>query len=108
MSTIKNEKNNFFFDNNYKFDLSKEKIILEPNNHQSNSSSTSETFENDIFSDEENIDFNQDFFPQTKEIKLTDMLVDNWQEKIKAFCEDIKKELIIKAINYNYNFSNKK
>ena len=107
MSTINNEKNNFFFDNNYKFDLSKEKIILEPNN-QSNSSSTSETFENDIFSDEENIDFNQDFFPQTKEIKLTDMLVDNWQEKIKAFCEDIKKELIIKAINYNYNFSNKK
>ena len=106
MSTIKNEKNNFFFDNNYKFDLSKEKIILEPNNHQSNSSSTSETFENDIFSDEENIDFNQDFFPQTKEIKLTDMLVDNWQEKIKAFCEDIKKELIIKAINYK--FSNKK
>ena len=108
MSTINNEKNNFFFDNNYKFNLPKEKIILEPNNHQNNSISTNETFEHDIFSDEENIDFNQDFFPKTKEIKLTDMLVDNWQEKIKAFCEDIKKELIIKAINYNYNFSNKK
>ena len=52
------------------------------------------------------IDFNKDFFPQTKEIKFTDMLVDNWEERIKPFSEQIKKELIMKAMNYN--FSNNK
>ena len=102
MSTINNDKNNFFFNNDYKCNLLKEKIILEPNNNQRNTISTNETFENDFLSDEENIDFNKNFFPQTKEIKFTDMLVDNWEERIKLFSEQIKKELIMKAMNYNF------
>ena len=107
MNPFSSDKNNFFFDNKSNpNNIIKEKIIFEPKTLR-NSISTNETYENEYYSDDE-VDFNQDFFPQTKEIKLTDMLVDNWQEKIKAFCEDIKKELIIKAINCNYNFSNKK
>ena len=98
MNSLNDIKNNFFFDNNCKYNLSKEKIILESNEHR-NSISTNETFENEINSENENIDFNQDFFPKNKKIKFTDMLIDNWENKIKM----IYKNLMYK----NNNLSNK-
>ena len=45
------------------------------------------------------MDFNQDFFPKNKKIKFTDMLVDNWENKIKLLYENI--------FNNNNNLSNK-
>ena len=98
MNSLNDIKNNFFFDNNCKYNLSKEKIILESNEHR-NSISTNETFENEINSENEDIDFNQDFFPKNKKIKFTDMLIDNWENKIKM----IYKNLMYK----NNNLSNK-
>ena len=97
MNSFNDVKNNFFFDNNYECNLPKEKIILESNAHR-NSISTNETFENEINSENENIDFNQDFFPKNKKIKFTDMLVDNWEDKIK---------MLYKNIMYKHNLSNK-
>ena len=97
MNSFNDVKNNFFFDNNYECNLPKEKIILESNPHR-NSISTNETFENEINSENENIDFNQDFFPKNKKIKFTDMLVDNWEDKIK---------MLFKNIMYKNNLSNK-
>ena len=47
-----------------------------------------ETFENDFMSDEE-IDFHQDFFPKIDIIKFTDLLVDDWKDKIHQFYERI-------------------
>ena len=82
MNSINDVKNNFFFVNNCKYNLPKEKIILEQNGNR-NSISTNETFENDLNSENEDMDFNQDFFPKNKKIKFTDMLVDNWENKIK-------------------------
>ena len=84
MSMLDSDKNNFF----------KEKIILEPKN-QRNSISTNETFENEIYSDND-IDFNQDFFPKPKTFKFTDMLIHNWENKIKPYYDNI-----IKGINDN-------
>ena len=81
---------NFFFvkdnfiDNN-KFN--KEEFKLGENNHR-NSVSTEETFENDFISDDE-IDFHQDFFPKNDAIKFTDLLVDDWKDKIQQFYERI-------------------
>ena len=98
MNSLNDIKNNFFFDNNCRYNLSKEKIILESNEHR-NSISTNETFENEINSENEDIDFNQDFFPKNKKIKFTDMLIDNWENKIKM----IYKNLMYK----NNNLSNK-
>ena len=97
MNSFNDVKNNFFFANNYECNLLKEKIILESNVHR-NSISTNETFENEINSENENIDFNQDFFPKNKKIKFTDMLVDNWEDKIK---------MLFKNIMYKHNLSNK-
>ena len=97
MNSLNDIKNNFFFDN-CEYNLSKEKIILESNEHR-NSISTNETFENEINSENEDIDFNQDFFPKNKKIKFTDMLIDNWENKIKM----IYKNLMYK----NNNLSNK-
>ena len=81
---------NFFFvkdnfiDNN-KF--SKENFKLGENNPR-NSISTEETVENDFMSDDE-IDFHQDFFPKNDAIKFTDLLVDDWKDKIQQFYERI-------------------
>ena len=100
MSNINEEKNNFFFANDYKYNINKEKIILDQNRHR-NSISTNETYEND-FEQEDNenedidIDFNQDFFPQTKKIKITELLVDDWKESIKDFREKLINELELK------------
>ena len=83
--------NEFFFVNDNRFN--KEKINLEENFNKNNSFSTNETLENAILSDEE-IDFNQDFFPKNKTIKFTDFLVDNWEFKIKQIYEKINQQLL--------------
>ena len=104
--------NNFFFVNQNIIDNSnkanKEKLNLEENT-RNQSISTNETLENEIFSDEE-IDFNQDFFPQNKPIKFTDFLVDDWELKIKNYIlklnQQIKKKKNNKTNNnkfYNFN-----
>lgn len=91
MSLINPDKNNFFFDNFCKNNIFKEKIILE-STYQRTSISTNETFENEFSSDDE-IDFNQDFFPKHETIKFTDMLVDNWKEKIKITFDNLMEEM---------------
>ena len=98
MNIVNDEKNNFFFANNCKSDLIKEKIILEQNSHR-NSISTNETFENEFFSDDEDINFNQDFFPQNKMIKFTEILTDNWEERIALFSENIKNKVVGGRLN---------
>ena len=81
---------NFFFvkdnfiDNN-KFN--KEEFKLDENNPR-NSISTEETLENELMSDDE-IDFHQDFFPKIDTIRFTDLLVDDWKDKIQQFYERI-------------------
>ena len=47
-----------------------------------------EAYENE-FDSEDEIDFNQDFFLKLKVIKFTDCLVDNWEEKIKDFRDEV-------------------
>ena len=81
---------NFFFvkDNfigNNKFN--KEEFKLDENNPR-NSISTEETLENELMSDDE-IDFHQDFFPKIDTIRFTDLLVDDWKDKIQQFYERI-------------------
>ena len=98
MNCFNEDKNNFFFANNCKNNLHKEKIILDQKSHR-NSISTNETFENDFLSeDEEDIDFNQDFFPQTKKIIFSEMLIDNWKDKIDLFKENIRNRMIKSVI----------
>ena len=76
-------------ENNIKFN----KEDLNPDeNTRSYSISTTATFENDFLSEDE-IDFNQDFFPKMKTIKLTDYLVDNWELKIKMYLTSKKLSL---------------
>ena len=90
MNPLNSDKNNFFFDNKSNpNNIIKEKIIFEPKTHR-NSISTNETYENEFYSDDE-VDFNQDFFPQSKKIKFTDFLVDDWEEKIKNFRDEVIK-----------------
>ena len=87
MNPFSSDKNNFFFDNKSNpNNIIKEKIIFEPKTLR-NSISTNETYENEYYSDDE-VDFNQDFFPKNKKIKFTDFLVDDWEEKIKTFYEE--------------------
>ena len=92
MSKINTNQNNFFFANNCKNNFFKEKIILETNSPR-NSISTNETYENDFCSEDEDMDFNQDFFPQNKKIKITDSLIDNWKEKINILSFIVKTNL---------------
>ena len=90
MSVLYQNIPNLFFVNDNLIDSSKfnkEELILGENNHR-NSVSTEETFENDLMSDEE-IDFHQDFFPKNDAIKFTDLLVDDWKDKIQQFYERI-------------------
>ena len=97
MNPLYSDKNNFFFDNKSNpNNIIKEKIIFEPKTHR-NSISTNETYENEFYSDDE-VDFNQDFFPQSKKIKFTDFLADDWEEKIKNFRDEV-----IKSFNNNKN-----
>jgi len=91
MSILSQNKDNSFFikcnitDNNI---FNKEKFNLEENNNRNNSISTNETFEND-----EEIDFNQDFFPKRATFKFTDFLVDNWEQKIKLYLDKINEQM---------------
>ena len=97
--SISNTKDIFFVGNNIienNIKLNKEKLNSEEFT-RTYSVSTSETFEND-FGLEDEIDFNQDFFPKMKTIKLTDCLVDNWELKIKMYLVS-KKISAIKNIN---------
>ena len=106
--SLLNQDNLFFVNeniidnNNYK--INKEELSIEENIHR-NSFSTNATFENDFQSDEE-IDFNQDFFPKNKPIKFTDFLVDNWEQKIKIHLIKIK-QLFLKIEKNNSNANDK-
>ena len=88
--------NIFFFVNDTIIDnnngLNKEEIFTEENTRNF-SISTNATFENDISLDEE-INFNQDFFPHNKLIKFTDFLVDNWEIKIKIYLSNLYQQMI--------------
>ena len=92
MDTLNPDNNNFFFDTTAKCNLTKEKIIFDQQTHRT-SISTNETYENE-FDSEDEIDFNQDFFPKPKLIKFTDCLVDDWEEKIKDFRDEVVKSYI--------------
>ena len=84
-------KNTFSSANNINI-IDNIKLNIEENT-RTNSISTNETIENDFISEQE-IDFNQDFFPQNKSIKFTDFLVDNWEYKVKIYLSKINKQLI--------------
>ena len=104
--SILNQDNLFFVNENIidmNNKISKEELNLEDNIHR-NSISTNATFENEFQSDEE-IDFNQDFFPQNKSIKFTDFLVNNWEKKIKVYLTKIKHQFLIMQKN-NSNVNN--
>ena len=91
--SINTDHNNFCLQNNFKKNLIKEKTISEEKNIR-NSISTNETYENTNDNDSDNeIDFNKDFFPQNKKFKLTDILVDNWEDNIKLIYEEVIKDL---------------
>ena len=97
--SISNKNDSFFVDSNIvenNIKLNKEELNSEENT-RSYSISTTETFENDFVSEDE-IDFNQDFFPKIKTVRLTDCLVDNWEHKIKIYLAR-KKLLLFKSIN---------
>ena len=99
MSSISNTNDNLFGDNNIvenNIKFNKEELNSEETT-RSYSISTTATFENDFLSEDE-IDFNQDFFPKMKTIKLTDCLVDNWELKIKMYLAS-KKLSLIKSLN---------
>ena len=86
----KSNNNNCFFveennnDNNTQFN---KKDLNSNENTRSYSFSTNETLEND------EIDFNQDFFPKNKTIKFTDYLIDNWELKIKIYLAKLSQRL---------------
>ena len=104
---IHSDHNNCFFvnkkiiDNNHKFN--KEINLEEKEKKRTNSISSNTTFENEITSEEE-IDFNQDFFPQNKMIKITNFLVDDWELKIKLHILNFNQQLLnLKKNNENIN-----
>ena len=83
---ISNE--NIFFVKGYN-KFNKENLNSCENTHRNSSISTEATFENDFSYQEEEIDFHQDFFPGYTTIKFTDLLVDNWRERIQIFYNNI-------------------
>ena len=89
MSVLNNNNNSIFvedniFDNNNQ--ISKKELNSEENT-RTFSISTTETLEDN------EIDFNQDFFPKNKTIKFTDFLVDNWEIKITKYLTKINQQL---------------
>ena len=106
---IHSDANNCFFvnkkivDNNHKFN--KEINLEEKEKSRTHSISSNTTFENEITSEEE-IDFNQDFFPQNKIIKMTNFLVDDWELKIKLHILNFNQQLL-NLKKYNENINNK-
>ena len=100
--SLSNKDNFFFVDKDIiktNNTINKEKLNSEENT-RSYSFSTTET---DMLSDDD-IDFNQDFFPKIKTIKFTDFLADNWENKIKMYM--IKKNnQLSKTKNNNSNIN---
>ena len=100
--SLSNNNNFFFVDKDIiktNNTINKEKLNSEENT-RSYSFSTTET---DMLSDDD-IDFNQDFFPKIKTIKFTDFLADNWENKIKMYM--IKKNnQLSKTKNNNSNIN---
>ena len=80
MST--SNKNDFFFVENKNIENNNKCNKEELNSDKNIRSYSFSTNETDFLSDDD-IDFNQDFFPKIKTIKFTDFLVDNWDLKIK-------------------------
>lgn len=106
MNPFSSDKNNFFFDNKSNpNNIIKEKIIFEPKTLR-NSISTNETYENEYYSDDE-VDFNQDFFPQNKKIKFTDFL--SWMsERMKAEMNEYVDRELARLLDDQLRKSNKK
>ena len=71
--------------------FNKENYNICENNLRTSSISIETTFENenDLVYQGKEIDFHQDFFPRYNTIKFTDLLVDNWKERIKIFYNNI-------------------
>ena len=87
MSVLNN--NSIFFEDNISDNnnqINKKELNSEENT-RTFSISTTETLEDN------EIDFNQDFFPKNKTIKFTDFLVDNWEIKIKKYLTKINQHL---------------
>ena len=100
--SLSNKDNFFFVDKDIikaNNTINKEKLNSEENT-RSYSFSTTET---DMLSDDD-IDFNQDFFPKIKTIKFTDFLADNWENKIKMYMLK-KNNQLSKTKNNNSNIN---
>ena len=100
--SLSNKDNFFFVDKDIikaNNKINKEKLNSEENT-RSYSFSTTET---DMLSDDD-IDFNQDFFPKIKTIKFTDFLADNWENKIKMYMLK-KNNQLSKTKNNNSNIN---
>ena len=93
MSVSNTSNNNTSFVNNSNIDkLNKEESYIEDYAYR-NSISTNGTFESDFLSDKD-IDFNQDFFPKNKTFKLTDHLVDGWENNINIYFDKVRENLL--------------
>ena len=100
--SLSNNNNFFFVDKDIiktNNTINKEKLNSEENT-RSYSFNTTET---DMLSDDD-IDFNQDFFPKIKTIKFTDFLADNWENKIKMYMLK-KNNQLSKTKNNNSNIN---
>ena len=100
--SLSNKDNFFFVDKDIiktNNTINKEKLNSEENT-RSYSFSTTETY---MLSDDD-IDFNQDFFPKIKTIKFTDFLADNWENKIKMYMLK-KNNQLSKTKNNNSNIN---
>ena len=87
--SVLNNNNSIFVEDNISDNnnqINKKKLNSEENT-RTFSISTTETLEDN------EIDFNQDFFPKNKTIKFTDFLVDNWKIKIKKYLTKINQHL---------------
>ena len=87
--SVLNNNNSIFFEDNISDNnnqINKKELNSEENT-RTFSISTTETLEDN------EIDFNQDFFPKNKTIKFTDFLVDNWEIKIKKYLTKINQHL---------------
>ena len=87
--SVLNNNNSIFVEDNISDNnnqINKKELNSEENT-RTFSISTTETLEDN------EIDFNQDFFPKNKTIKFTDFLVDNWEIKIKKYITKINQHL---------------
>ena len=87
--SVLNNNNSIFVEDNISDNNNQinKKELNSEENIRTFSISTTETLEDN------EIDFNQDFFPKNKTIKFTDFLVDNWEIKIKKYLTKINQHL---------------